>query len=406
MRVTGQRDRPGSSPFRGAGRQGFAEFAARGQEAKAIDILRLLASLQNGQTPARFWISSQWGAVEIPGAGLDDVLIELYKALLATDARNEGTRGSTKELLGVTLRIANPLARLSRSEDRGKPFSALGELLWYLSGSDHLDFIEPYVPRYKDDAVDGILPGAYGPRLFAKGGTIDQISNVTQVLIGNSGSRRAVVQLFDADDIIVRKKEIPCTTTLQFHLRDGNLHMSVAMRSNDAYFGVPHDVFCFTMLQEMMARRLGANLGSYIHHVGSMHVYDEFVEAMRKYVEEGYQRASPMPAMPAGEPFKLVPMLLAAEDLISHGDPITISDFTSESYWADIIRLVQAFWASGQHDRLDQLKTEFSYRGYSTYIDGRRDTKPRALRTRVQREVVLEVAETGMSPTPNREGAD
>jgi thymidylate synthase len=102
-------------------------------------------------------------AVEIPGAGLDDVLIELYKALLATDARNEGTRGSTKELLGVTLRIADPLARLSRSEDRGKPFSALGKLLWYLSGSDHLDFIEPYVPRYKDDTVDGILPGAYSP---------------------------------------------------------------------------------------------------------------------------------------------------------------------------------------------------------------------------------------------------
>jgi thymidylate synthase len=320
--------------------------------------------------------------VEILGVGLDDVLIELYKALLATDARNEGTRGSNKELLGVTVRIGNPLARLSRSEDRGKPFSALGELLWYLSGSDHLSFIEPYVPRYKCDAVGGVLPGAYGPRLFAKGGTIDQISNVTQLLRENSGSRRAVVQLFDADDIIVRKKEIPCTTTLQFHLRDGNLHMSATMRSNDAYFGVPHDVFCFTMLQEMMARRLGANLGSYIHHVGSMHVYDEFVEAMRKYVEEGFQRASPMPAMPVGDPFKFVPTLLAAEDLISHGDSITISNFTEEPYWADIMRLVQVFWASGQNERLNQLKAEFSYQGYSTYIDGRRDMKPREPRTR------------------------
>lgn len=132
--------------------------------------------------------------LEIGGDSLDDVLIELYKALLATNGRNEGgTRGPTKELLGVTLRIENPRARLSRSEDRGKPFSALGELLWYLSGSDRLDFIEPYVPRYKEDAVDGVLPGAYGPRLLAKGGSINQIANITNLLRAKPGSRRAVI---------------------------------------------------------------------------------------------------------------------------------------------------------------------------------------------------------------------
>jgi thymidylate synthase len=103
---------------------------------------------------------------------------------------------------------------------------------------------------------------------------------------------------------------------------------------------------------------------------------------MRKYVEEGFQRASPMPAMPVGDPFKFVPTLLAAEDLISHGDSITISNFTEEPYWADIMRLVQVFWASGQNERLNQLKAEFSYQGYSTYIDGRRDMKPREPRTR------------------------
>jgi thymidylate synthase len=236
--------------------------------------------------------------LEIAGDSLDDVLIDLYKELLATHDRNEGgTRGPNKEVLGVTLRIADPRSRLSRSEDRGKSFSALGELLWYLAGSDQLDFIEPYVSRYRDDAIDGALPGAYGPRLFAKRGSIDQVANVTNLLRRKPGSRRAVIQLFDAEDIAVEKTEIPCTTTLQFHLRDGRLHLSANMRSNDAYFGLPHDVFCFTMLQEMMARRLGAELGGYIHHAGSMHVYDNYVEPMRRYVEEGYHRPSPMPQM-------------------------------------------------------------------------------------------------------------
>jgi thymidylate synthase len=42
----------------------------------------------------------------------------------------------------------------------------------------------------------------------------------------------------------------------QFHLSEKQLHLSVTLRSNDAYWGLPHDVFSFTMIQEMMARRL------------------------------------------------------------------------------------------------------------------------------------------------------
>ena len=116
--------------------------------------------------------------MEISGDGLDDVLIELYGRLLASPGRNKGTRGDTRELLGVGIRIRRPRARLSRSENRGKPFSALGEFLWYLSGSDELDFIRPYIKRYTDEAgPDGTINGAYGPRLFAMRG-IDQVAEV------------------------------------------------------------------------------------------------------------------------------------------------------------------------------------------------------------------------------------
>jgi thymidylate synthase len=323
--------------------------------------------------------------MEIIGDSLDAVMIKLYKALLSTRERNEdGTRGPSQEMLGVTLRITNPRSRLSRSEDRGKPFSAIGELLWYLSKSDRLDFIKDYVPKYKDDAVDGSLPGAYGPRLFAMRGSIDQIDNVAKLLQRKPGSRRAVIQLFDAEDIAVHKTEIPCTTTLQFHLRNEILKMSVNMRSNDAYFGFPHDVFCFTMIQEMMARRLGVDIGEYIHHVGSMHVYDTHVEAMRSYIVEGHQNSVIMPPMPEGNPFDIVPTLLEAEKLIARHTPVQASDMVHDPYWADIIRLVQTFWASGCDQRLDELKAEFSNPIYKVYLEGRRGMKkrpPKALDT-------------------------
>ncbi len=81
--------------------------------------------------------------MEIIGQSLDAVLFQLYPALLKDGHQAGGTRGPNRELLGISLKILKPRARISRSENRGKPFSAIGELLWYLSALDTLDFIRP-----------------------------------------------------------------------------------------------------------------------------------------------------------------------------------------------------------------------------------------------------------------------
>jgi thymidylate synthase len=321
--------------------------------------------------------------MEFEHDGLDGVLIDLYDALLNNSGRNVGSRGANRELLGVALRIRKPRARLSRSENRGKPFSALGELLWYLTKSDKLDFIEPYIGQYKNEAVDGVIHGAYGPRLFAMRG-IDQLENVTNLLCKNSGSRRAVVQLFNAEDIATSYPEIPCTTTMQFHLRGGHLHLSTTMRSNDAFWGLPHDVFFFTMLQEMLARRLEVELGEYYHYAGSMHIYDDFVENAKAYISEGHQRIIEMPAMPHGNPFSLIPKLLDTEKKLRKGEIFSASSVFSTEYWADIVRLLQVFWEPDTIDRLDILKAELVNPIYRSYLDGRQYMKPRCPKAPVQ----------------------
>ncbi len=133
--------------------------------------------------------------MEITGAGVDEVLMKLYGELPKHPAVSSGSRGDiAAEVLGLAIRMTNPRARISRSENRGKPFSALGELLWYLSKSDSLDFIRPYISKYEDDAVNGILEGAYGPRLFAMRGNIDQVANVIDRLTEKPDSKRAVIQ--------------------------------------------------------------------------------------------------------------------------------------------------------------------------------------------------------------------
>jgi thymidylate synthase len=318
--------------------------------------------------------------MEIIGSSLDAVLHPLYRVLLSDGKPQGGTRGANRELLSVSLQISRPRARISRSENRGKPFSALGELLWYLSGSNSLSFIEPYVPRYVDDAVDGILEGAYGPRFFNLRQGIDQFANIQKLLKDRPFSRRAVVQIFNAEDIAEHHKEIPCTTTLQFFLRDDRLSMSVTMRSNDAYFGLPHDVFCFTMIQEMMARRMNKELGHYYHYVGSMHVYEDKMDAMNYYVKEGIQQTIEMPPMPAGDPFAVVEQLLAIEGRLRRGEGVRASDEFGDPYWADIVRLLQVFWSKqlggNYRERLHEIRGEFAYRTYHPFVDGRMDIKP------------------------------
>jgi thymidylate synthase len=46
------------------------------------------------------------------------------------------------------------------------------------------------------------------------------------------------------------------------------------MRSNDAIWGVPYDIFLFSTFHEMMALQLGLDLGDYHHYAASLHIYE------------------------------------------------------------------------------------------------------------------------------------
>jgi thymidylate synthase len=313
---------------------------------------------------------------------LDDLLRQLYPAILGEGATVDPSRGKTRELVGVLLELTNPRSRLSRTETRGKPFSALGELLWYLSGDNRLEHILPYVPRYARESEDNItVHGGYGPRLLKHRGRHNQIHAVTEVLRASPASRRAVIQIFDAEDTSRRWKEVPCTTSLQFLVRDGKLNLVVTMRSNDAYLGLPHDVFCFTMLQELVARDLGVDLGIYRHFVGSMHIYQDDTyqndtRAVERYLKEAFQRRLEMPQMPLGNPWPAVTRLREAERRVRAGEVFDAGAIGLDPYWADLVRLLQIHFARGNMTRLDELHAALTDPGYRTFVEGQRRLQP------------------------------
>ena len=293
---------------------------------------------------------------------LDDLLRSICSELLSNGKIVSATKGKTRELLGVTLELTNPRARFSISETRGKIFSALGELCWYLSGSDSADFMEYYLPKYSQfsdnpDEPDPRVHGAYGPRLFNRA-DLNQYENVVEMLRRKPSSRQAVIQIFDSIDIAEPHQDVPCTCSLQFFLRDDYLSLIVYMRSNDVYKGFPHDVFAFTMIQEIMARELGAKIGNYKHMVGSLHVYEPDIHQVQNFLSEGYQSTRfVMPAMPEGDPWPSIKYLLKYEADIRVSAETNQDLSNLESYWADIIYLLHAFrfYKSGNYDAMRNL---------------------------------------------------
>jgi thymidylate synthase len=303
---------------------------------------------------------------------LDDLMHEVLTCLLEQPADVKATRGSFSEIIGASLHLKDPRARLSLTETRGKPFSALGELLWYLSKSNELAFIEFYLKQYREESDDGrTVYGGYGPRLFSMRGNHDQIANVITLLKAKPSSRRAVIQLFDADDIAADHKEVPCTCTLQFLLRKDCLHMFTSMRSNDAFIGLPHDVFAFTMLQEMLARSLSVEPGTYSHAVGSLHLYEERREATQRYLNEGWQSTKhPMPPMPDGDPWSSIKAVLQAEARIRSEEDFDISALRLDPYWLDLIRLLRVHERFKRNDypAIRKILNDVSSPAYHYYI--------------------------------------
>ncbi len=307
-------------------------------------------------------------------ATLDDLLRRVIEKLLKSKHRISPSRGPATELTGVLLRVTNPRARLSRTEKKGTLFSCLGELLWYMSKSKSLRFISYYLPNYREYSDDGrTIYGGYGPRLFKMAGN-NQVANVLALLRERSDSRRAVIQLFNAVDIAENHKDIPCTCTLQLMIRRGRLDMLTSMRSNDAFIGLPHDVFCFTMLQEMMARSLGLELGTYKHAIGSLHLYDEHAASARQYLKEGWQETVSMPTMPLSDPWRAVATLVKAESAIRMGRPIDIRGLSLPPYWKDFARLLMIYWCSknGKSRSIKGLRTSMWSRVYDPYIERRK----------------------------------
>ncbi|WP_330300618.1 thymidylate synthase [Streptomyces sp. NBC_00503] len=211
-----------------------------------------------------------------------DSMAELFAGAvsLAKSGEQVSPRGmATREVRDVHLLLTQPRARLLYAPPARivNPAFAVAETVWHLSGSD-APWIFDYNARLREYADDGVLLGAYGPRMRNWGGKVDQLARVVEILKEDRDSRRALIQLYDPAQDAAGHKDVPCTLGFRFHLRAGRLHMATTMRGQDVWIGMPYDVFFYTVLHELVAGWLDAELGDFHLHIGSLHMYDNHVE--------------------------------------------------------------------------------------------------------------------------------
>ncbi len=196
---------------------------------------------------------------------------------------------------------------------------------------------------------------------------------VIDMLKHKKDTRQAVIQIFDAADLQNSTTDVPCTCTLQFLARGGSLHMFTNMRSNDAYLGLPHDVFAFTIIQELVARNISLEVGVYNHAVGSLHLYDDNERQAKEYLDEGWQEKITMPPMPAGDPWPSIEWLQGMETSIrlGHGESLNFEGINP--YWADLARLlrIKALFDANDKRGIVREKNAMSCKVYDAFIRGK-----------------------------------
>lgn len=184
-------------------------------------------------------------------------------------------RGNTKELCNYSFVIDDlDCEYVSLKTGKTNLTYLAAELLWYWSSRNDTEFIGKFAKLWKALSDDGVTNNsAYGYILQQKYG-FNQIEKIIELLTKDPYSRRAVLNINVPNENVIETKDEPCTICLDYQIRNGKLHCTCVMRSNDMNFGLRNDLGFFISLQKYIAGRLNVPVGTYTHFAMSIHFYD------------------------------------------------------------------------------------------------------------------------------------
>lgn len=212
----------------------------------------------------------------------------VFKSLVAEGLQPEPSRNGPVLALPepIILTYERPWERVLFHYGRdANPVFHLMESLWMLAGRRDVFFPAQFNSRIGQYSDDGdVFNAAYGHRWRRHFGR-DQLLEVIEMLRADPHTRQAVLQMWDADDLLKSTRDKACNMSVVFDRRGGALNMTVFNRSNDLWWGaLGANAVHFSILQEFVALALGVRVGVYRQVSNNMHLYLELYDAKR-YLE-------------------------------------------------------------------------------------------------------------------------
>lgn len=177
--------------------------------------------------------------------------------------------------------------------------SIIYELLWFLRGDTNVRWLQAHGVRIWNEWADenGDLGPVYGHQWRSwpdyRGGTIDQIAQVEEMIKRNPNSRRMLVTAWNPAEVEDMALP-PCHCLFQFYVADGRLSLQLYQRSADTFLGVPFNIASYALLLQMMAQVTGLQPGEFVHTTGDTHLYLNHLKQARLQLS---RTPRPLPTM-------------------------------------------------------------------------------------------------------------
>lgn len=207
----------------------------------------------------------------------------LHRILEEGKVKTDRTGTGTKSIFGHQMRfnLEDGFPVLTTKKLHLK--SIIYELLWFLKGDTNVKYLQEHGVSIWNEWADenGDLGPVYGHQWRSwpdhRGGTIDQIQNVVDLIKHHPDSRRMLVTAWNPADISEMALP-PCHCLFQFYVTDGRLSLQLYQRSADTFLGVPFNIASYALLLQMMAQVTGLKAGDFIHTTGDTHLYLNHIE--------------------------------------------------------------------------------------------------------------------------------
>jgi thymidylate synthase len=222
-------------------------------------------------------------AVAVP-TPYEELLREvLENGVAKSDRTGTGTRSVFGRQIRFDLAAGFPLISTKKVFWKGVVY----ELLWFLQGGTNVKWLQERGVHIWDEWADenGDLGPVYGAQWRhwpdGKGGYIDQIQNVMDLLENDPDSRRIIVSAWNVADL-GKMKLSPCHAFFQFYVADGKLSCQLYQRSSDMFLGVPFNIASYALLTHMIAQQVGLEVGEFVWTSGDTHIYNNHFEVVEE----------------------------------------------------------------------------------------------------------------------------